>query len=93
MTGGTRHLDFGIELVKRGYKVYIISSDFNVHKLQHMKLSKDEYYKIENVSGVNLIVKKDIFRGSHNFDVRLLVSRFDQNSFATIPDTSEKRCG
>jgi len=27
MTGGTRHLDFGIELVKRGYKVYIISSD------------------------------------------------------------------
>ncbi len=55
MTGGTRHLDFGIELVKRGYKVYIISSDFNVHKLQHMKLSKDEYYKIENVSGVNFV--------------------------------------
>ncbi|HAF06864.1 MAG: Glycosyl transferase group 1 [candidate division TA06 bacterium 32_111] len=55
MTGGTRHLDFGIELVKRNFKVYIISSDFNVHKLQHMKLSKDDYYKVENVSGVNFV--------------------------------------
>ncbi|MEJ5307997.1 MAG: glycosyltransferase family 4 protein [candidate division WOR-3 bacterium] len=71
MTGGTRHLDFGIELVKRGYKVYIISSDFNVHKLQHMKLAKDEYYKIENVNGVNFVWVKTFTYKKNDFQ-RLL---------------------
>lgn len=71
MTGGTRHLDFGIELVKRGYKVYIISSDFNVHKLQHMKLAKDEYYKIENINGVNFVWVKTFTYRKNDFQ-RLL---------------------
>ncbi|MDD5606520.1 MAG: glycosyltransferase family 4 protein [Candidatus Pacebacteria bacterium] len=55
MPGGTRHYDFGKELVKRGYKVTIFASSFHYSQHKELKLNKKEKYKIENVDGINFI--------------------------------------
>lgn len=55
MPGGTRHYDFGKELVKRGYKVIIFASGFHYSQHKELKLTKNEKYKIENVDGINFV--------------------------------------
>jgi len=55
MPGGTRHYDFGVELVKRGYDVKIFASDFNYTNREHTKLrfwqlkSREYYNDVEFV--------------------------------------------
>jgi glycosyltransferase involved in cell wall biosynthesis len=55
MPGGTRHYDFGKELVKRGYNVTIFASSFHYTQHKELKLKKKEKYKIENFDGINFI--------------------------------------
>ncbi len=67
MTGGTRHLDFGMELAKRGYKVYIFASDFSVQKLRFLRLHKDEMFRIECIKGVNFVWIRTTPYAGNNF--------------------------
>lgn len=66
-SGGTRHYDFAIELVKRGYEVSIFASSFD-HKSREEKLTKGEEYKIEIIDGIKFVwvktynYKKNDFR-------------------------------
>lgn len=55
MPGGTRHYDLGKELANRGYNITIFASSFrhNLHK--EMKLSKGEYWKVENTGGIKFV--------------------------------------
>lgn len=55
MPGGTRHYDFGKELVKRGYKVTIFASSFHYGLHKELRLAKNEKWKIENIDGINFI--------------------------------------
>lgn len=55
MPGGTRHYDFGKELVKRGHNVTIFASSFHYSQHKEMKLFKREKWKIENVDGINFV--------------------------------------
>ena len=55
MPGGTRHYDFGKELVKRGYRVTIFASSFHYLQRKELKLKKNEEYKVENVNGINFV--------------------------------------
>lgn len=52
LPGGTRHYDFGCELVKKGYTVRIFASDVNLALRRHTKLAADELWREENVNGV-----------------------------------------
>lgn len=55
LPGGTRHFDFGCELVKRGYEVYIFASDINLGLRKHMKLRPGELWREEEIEGVRFI--------------------------------------
>ncbi len=55
LPGGTRHFDFGCELVKRGYEVYIFASDINLALRKHMKLKPGELWREEEIQGVQFI--------------------------------------
>jgi len=55
MPGGTRHYDFGKELVRRDYKVTIFASSFHYSRHKELKLNKDEKWKVENIDGVNFV--------------------------------------
>lgn len=55
LPGGTRHFDFGCELVKRGYDVCIFASDVNLALRKHMKLQPGELWREEEVEGVRFI--------------------------------------
>lgn len=55
MSGGTRHYDFAIELIKRGHTVTIVASSFHYSKYQEMKEYKDKEYLIEKIDGINFI--------------------------------------
>jgi glycosyltransferase involved in cell wall biosynthesis len=55
MAGGTRHHDFGRELVKRGYKVTIFASGFNHSTKKYIKVHSTERYKIEDYDGVRFV--------------------------------------
>ncbi len=55
LPGGTRHYDLGRELVRRGHKVVIFATSFHHHLRRETRLNPGEYWKIENVNGVNFI--------------------------------------
>jgi len=55
MSGGTRHYDFGKELVKREHNVTIFTSSFHYNKYKEMKLAENEKWKVEKVDGVNFV--------------------------------------
>jgi len=55
LPGGTRHYDLGRELVRRGHQVVIFATSFHHHLRRETRLKPGEYWKIENVNGVNFI--------------------------------------
>lgn len=55
LPGGTRHYDFGCELVKKGYRVCIFASDVNLALRRHTKLSANELWREEQVNGVRFV--------------------------------------
>lgn len=55
LPGGTRHYDFGYELVKRGYRVCIFASDVNLALRRHTRLKPGELYREEDVNGVRFV--------------------------------------
>ncbi|MEW6227086.1 MAG: glycosyltransferase family 4 protein, partial [Bacillota bacterium] len=55
LPGGTRHYDFGVELVKMGYEVRIFASDVNLALRQHTKLEPGELYREESINGVRFV--------------------------------------
>uniref|UniRef100_A0A7C3RWL1 Glycosyltransferase WbuB n=1 Tax=Dictyoglomus thermophilum TaxID=14 RepID=A0A7C3RWL1_DICTH len=55
LPGGTRHFDFGKELVKRGYNVTIFASSFHYSLLKEIKEYKKNSYIIEDYDGVRFV--------------------------------------
>jgi len=55
LPGGTRHYDFGRELVKRGHRVVIFATSFHHYLHQETRLQPGERWKIENVDGVKFV--------------------------------------
>ncbi len=53
-SGGTRHLDFASEWVKKGYEVHIFASGFHYNEHQEKILNKDEFYKIEKINEITV---------------------------------------
>ena len=52
MPGGTRHFEIASFLVKKGWKVEIFASDFNLSKRKSLKLEKLKFNKTENINGI-----------------------------------------
>lgn len=52
--GGTRHYDFGRELVRRGYQVYIFASSF-IHYQYINVLNEDENTREELIDGIHWV--------------------------------------
>jgi len=55
LPGGTRHFDFGKELVKRGYKVTIFASSFHHSLLKETKEYKKDKFIVEEYDGVRFV--------------------------------------
>lgn len=55
MPGGTRHYDFGKELVEKRYNVTIFASSFHYLWHKKMKLDKKQIWTIENINGVKFV--------------------------------------
>lgn len=55
LPGGTRHFDFGKELVKRGHKVTIFASSFHHNLHQDTKEYKKDGFIIEDYEGVRFV--------------------------------------
>lgn len=52
LPGGTRHYDFGVELVKAGHSVRIFAADGNLALSRHMRDLKGKLWLEESVDGV-----------------------------------------
>lgn len=50
LSGGTRHFDFGRELLKRGHNITIFASSFHYSFFEEMKLYGDSDYVIEKIN-------------------------------------------
>jgi len=75
MSGGTRHYDFGIELVKRGHTVTIIASSFHYSKYREMKDYKDKDYLCERIDGIDFIwIKTPPYFGNGISRVKNMIS-------------------
>lgn len=62
---GGRHYYLGRELVKKGYKVYVIAS--SSHHLLRNKPECDKHFLIENVDGLNFVwLKMPDYENSHS---------------------------
>lgn len=53
--GGTRHFDFGTELVKRGHQVSIFAAGFSHRTRKEERLERKQNYLKQNIDGVNFI--------------------------------------
>ncbi|MBK6586577.1 MAG: hypothetical protein IPG26_06720 [Coprothermobacter sp.] len=53
--GGTRHFDFGRELVKRGHEVTIFASGFDHKTRKHAKVDKNQLFRTEVYEGVRFV--------------------------------------
>jgi glycosyltransferase involved in cell wall biosynthesis len=56
MGGGTRHIEIGRELVKRGWRVLLVASDFHVHQRTYQRRASmaDHAAHYESVDGVDV---------------------------------------
>ncbi len=55
LPGGTRHFDFGRELVKRGHEVTIFASGFGHKTRKYVKVNRTERFRVEMYDGVRFI--------------------------------------
>lgn len=53
-SGGSRHLDFASEWVKKGYEVHIFASGFHYNEYKEKILLENEEFKTEIINGVNV---------------------------------------
>ena len=53
--GGTRHYDFALELIKRGYEVTIFASGFHYTLLKDIVKYNNKGYYIEIVDGIRFV--------------------------------------
>lgn len=53
LPGGSRHIDLGRELVKKGHQVSIFASDVNLSLRKHTRLNPGEEYQLVEVDGVH----------------------------------------
>jgi len=91
MPGGSRHYDFGIELVKRGYKVTIFTTDFSYTTLQRMKLRRFQISLAEEYDGVRFVWIRSTAYKKNNWRRSLNMLSFALNMYlvglnATAPD-------
>ncbi|MDD5360371.1 MAG: glycosyltransferase family 4 protein [Sulfurovaceae bacterium] len=85
MSGGTRHYDFAIELISRGYKVTIISASIHYSTYEELKDYRENNYLKENIDGIEWIwIKTPAYIGNGIKRVKnMLGFMFSVNS--TIP--------
>jgi hypothetical protein len=91
MPGGSRHYDFGVELVKRGYKVTIFTTDFSYATLQRMKLRRFQMSLAEEYDGVRFLWIRSTAYKKNNWRRTLNMFSFALNMYliglnATAPD-------
>ena len=91
MPGGSRHYDFGVELVKRGYKVTIFTTDFSYATLQRMKLRRFQMSLAEEYDGVRFVWIRSTAYKKNNWRRTLNMLSFALNMYliglnATAPD-------
>jgi glycosyltransferase involved in cell wall biosynthesis len=55
LPGGTRHYDFGQELVKRSHQVVIFATSFHHYLHRETRLRPGEKWKVEDVNGVRFV--------------------------------------
>lgn len=67
LPGGTRHYDFGCELVKQGWDVTIFASDINLALRKHTKLKEHELWSEEVVDGVRFVWVKAALYQKNNW--------------------------
>jgi len=65
--GGTRHFDFSLELLKRGYEVTIFASSFHHNLLKETKNYTSSDFCIENYSGVKFVWVKTFLYSCNNW--------------------------
>jgi glycosyltransferase involved in cell wall biosynthesis len=65
--GGTRHCDFGRELLKRGHNVAIFASGFHLSLHKELKLKNNEKYIVEDCDGVKFVWLKTFHYQKNNF--------------------------
>lgn len=53
MPGGTRHFEIAKYLSDLNWDINVFSSDFNLSKRKYMRLGKMEFFKHENIDGIN----------------------------------------
>ncbi|MEA3352454.1 MAG: glycosyltransferase family 4 protein [Campylobacterota bacterium] len=92
MSGGTRHYDFALELVKRAYKVTIIASSFHYAKFKEMKeYPSGKNYLVENIDGIDFIwLKTPPYSGNSIGRVKNMIS-FMFSVANTIPKLNLKK--
>ena len=90
MPGGTRHYDFGKELAKRGYEVYIFASDYSYQTLKYLKLKNNENYIIENINGVNFVWVKTLAYKKNNYKRIINQIAFSINAIKTASNIKLK---
>jgi len=65
LPGGTRHFDFGKELVKRGYRVTIFASSFQHGTMRYIKDSSKKDFIVEEFEGVRFVwIKTSPYSGN-----------------------------
>ena len=54
MPGGTRHFEIASFLAKKGFKVEIFASDFNLSKRKSLKLKNAKLFSVEKIKGIKI---------------------------------------
>jgi glycosyltransferase involved in cell wall biosynthesis len=66
LPGGTRHFDFGKELVKRGYEVTIFASGFQHGSMRYVRGSFKKDFIVEELDGVRFVwIKTSPYSGNN----------------------------
>jgi len=66
LPGGTRHFDFGKELVKRGYKVTVFASSFQHGSMRYVKGFFKKDFIVEELEGVRFVwIKTSPYSGNN----------------------------
>ncbi len=75
LPGGTRHVDLGRELAKRGWQVTLFASSFQHYDHREAKLAPGETWKLEKVDGVTMVwIRTTPYAGNDARRVRNMVS-------------------
>ena len=90
-SGGSRHLDFSTEWVKKGYEVHIFASGFHYNEYKEKILDDSENYKTEIINGVNVHWVRVYPYSSNNYKRFISMYSFYKNVKDYIYSSSLKK--